>query len=64
MFSQIKVLDGLGRIVLPKCMRDYYGIGDGDEVKLIATEEGILIIRNENLEKESGASEQLIENEH
>lgn len=64
MFSQIKVLDGLGRIVLPKSMRDYYGIGDGDEVKLIATEEGILIIKNENLEKESGASEQLIENEH
>ena len=36
-------IDNLGRIVLPKDMRKYYGISNGDALEIVATEEGILI---------------------
>lgn len=40
-----KKIDNLGRIVLPKEMREYYGISLGDSLNLIPTEEGILIVK-------------------
>ena len=38
-----KKVDNQGRIVLPKNMREYYDILLGDKIKLIPTEQGILI---------------------
>ncbi len=56
-FKVEKTLDGLGRVVLPKAMRDYYGLTSGDKVTLIPTKEGILIMKagsasNDTPEKE------------
>lgn len=42
-FAMKRCMDGLDRIVLPKDMRDHYGIQAGDELEIIATEEGILL---------------------
>ena len=36
-------IDSLGRIVLPKDLRDFYKMQDGDTVEIIPTENGILI---------------------
>ena len=36
-------VDEIGRIVLPKDMRNHYGIKAGDELMIVATKEGILI---------------------
>ena len=38
-------VDELGRIVLPKDMRNFYGINKGDALEIVANEEGILIRR-------------------
>ncbi len=49
-----KKIDNLGRIVLPKSMREYYDISLNDRLNLIPTEEGILIVkssRSSGLEK-------------
>ncbi|MBQ8689433.1 MAG: AbrB/MazE/SpoVT family DNA-binding domain-containing protein [Clostridia bacterium] len=50
-FKVKKTLDRLARIVIPKNMRDYYGIDLGDELLLIATKDGILVTKL----KEDGA---------
>ena len=42
-FEVVKKVDHLGRIVLPKSMREYYGIRLDSCIKFIPTEEGILI---------------------
>ena len=42
-FAIERSIEKLGRIVLPKDMRDYFNINKGDEIKIIVTEEGILI---------------------
>ena len=42
-FTIKRFVDRLGRIVLPKDMRNYYGIESGDSLELVATEEGILL---------------------
>ena len=39
-----KTIDRLGRIVIPKNLREYYEIQLGDELALIPTDEGILLI--------------------
>ena len=47
-----RCVDKLGRIVLPKDMRDFYGIKNGDPLEIVATEEGILLkILNEKAEE-------------
>ena len=38
-----KKIDNLGRIVLPKGMREYYDISLNDTLNLIPTEEGYLL---------------------
>ena len=38
-----RTVDGLGRIVLPKEMREQFGICQNDVLQLVVTEEGILI---------------------
>lgn len=43
-FAIERCIDKLGRIVLPKDMRKYFGIKSGDALKIIVTEEGILLI--------------------
>ena len=42
-FAVEKFIDNLGRIVVPKNMRDYYGILSNEKVILIPTNEGILM---------------------
>ena len=42
-FSEEKRIDNLGRIVVPKNMRQYFKMKLNSKVKLIATENGILI---------------------
>ena len=42
-FAIKRHVDELGRIVLPKDMRKYYGINRGDALEIVATEEGILV---------------------
>ena len=60
-FVMKKRVDNLGRIVLPKNMRDYYRISLNDRVNLIPTDAGILItksdeedVKNDSAEKETG----------
>ena len=45
-FTVKKRVDKLGRIVLPKSMRENYGIMLGDAVDLIACDEGIIIVKS------------------
>ena len=47
-FSVEKEIDGLGRIVVPKAMREYYGMQLKSRVILVATEDGILIKLSES----------------
>lgn len=42
-FSVIRKIDKLGRIVIPKDMRDFYGIELETALEIITTNEGILI---------------------
>lgn len=44
-FTVEKVIDNLGRVVVPKYLRDYYGISANDKLMFIPTEEGILITK-------------------
>ncbi len=53
-FAIKRCVDELGRIVLPKDMRNHYGIKMGDALEIVATEDGILLkIPYENGRKES-----------
>ena len=51
-YSVQKTIDALGRIVLPKNMRDYYGINLNDKLNLIPTDNGILITKAESAKQE------------
>lgn len=42
-FVTFKKVDNLGRIVIPKDMRRYFDVVPNDYVKIIPTENGILI---------------------
>ena len=42
-FGIQKKVDALGRIVLPKEIRELYQIRDGDAVEIVSTENGILV---------------------
>ena len=42
-FGIHKKIDSLGRIVLPKEIRDTYQLSNGDTVEIVPTENGILI---------------------
>ena len=56
-FKVEKQIDRLGRIVLPKDMRDYYKINLNDKLLLVATDKGILIsAKNEKGDKPKGDS--------
>lgn len=46
-----RCVDELGRVVLPKGMREKYGINTADELEIIATEEGIFLKKTECEEK-------------
>lgn len=50
-YSVEKTIDGLGRVVLPKNIRDYYGISLKDKIYLIPTADGILIKKSDTREK-------------
>lgn len=45
-FRVEKVIDALGRIVVPKDLRDYYRISPNDKVLITPTEDGILITKS------------------
>ncbi|MBO7304452.1 MAG: AbrB/MazE/SpoVT family DNA-binding domain-containing protein [Clostridia bacterium] len=38
-----KIIDRLGRVVIPKELRKYYNIAEKEKIELIPTEAGILI---------------------
>lgn len=42
-FAFKRCVDTLGRIVLPKDMRDHYDIKSGDALEIIATEDGLFL---------------------
>ena len=46
-YSVEKTVDALGRVVIPKEMRNYYGIMSNAKVRLIPIDEGILLVRPE-----------------
>ncbi|MBQ8416433.1 MAG: AbrB/MazE/SpoVT family DNA-binding domain-containing protein [Clostridia bacterium] len=53
-FAIKRCVDKLGRIVLPKDMRNHYGIKTGDALEIVATENGILLkIHSESSRKEN-----------
>ena len=53
-FAIKRCVDELGRLVLPKDMRNHYGIKTGDTLEIVATEDGILIkMPSENYRKEN-----------
>ncbi len=52
-FSIKKSLDTLGRIVIPKNLREYYDIKLGEELSLVPTEDGILIVKKKGDKKPS-----------
>ena len=37
-------LDKLGRIVIPADMRRYFGFHSGDQIQIVPTENGVLLI--------------------
>lgn len=39
----VRPIDDVGRVVLPKELREVYGIGSRDSVEIISTEDGMLI---------------------
>ena len=43
-FVAFKKMDGLGRVVIPSDFRRYYGIKADDLLKIVPTENGILIV--------------------
>ena len=43
----IRRADSLGRIVIPKELRDFFHLGRNEPVEIIATEQGILIRKPE-----------------
>lgn len=45
-FVIAKQVDSVGRIVIPKEIRKYYGFNEGDFVKIIPNENGILLASN------------------
>lgn len=42
-FVTFKKIDGLGRVVIPKDFRRFFGISENEYVKIVPTENGILI---------------------
>jgi len=42
-YSVLKIIDKLGRVVIPKEFRDFYCLNINDKLELIPTEQGILI---------------------
>ena len=42
-FAIKRSIDKLGRVVIPKDMRNYYNINVGDTLEIIASDNGILI---------------------
>ena len=52
-FSVTKRIDDLGRIVIPKELRKYYGLDVHDEVELIPTVSGILIAKKDSSKGEA-----------
>ena len=42
-FVAFKKIDDLGRIVIPKDFRNFFGISANDKLKIVPTKDGILI---------------------
>lgn len=51
-YGLIRVVDGLGRIVIPVSLRRKYGIERGDELEVIDTPQGILVRKFVECEEE------------
>lgn len=44
----IRIADNIGRITIPRALRELFGIQSGDPIQIVPTEEGILIKKVEN----------------
>ncbi len=56
-FAIKRSVDELGRIVLPKDVRNHYGIKTGDMLEVIPAEDGVLLkisFENDKKENENG----------
>ena len=47
-----RTVDELGRIVLPKELREHFGIHSNDVLQLVVTKEGILIKKSDSKKTE------------
>ena len=47
-FRVEKAVDNVGRIVIPKNLREYYNIEPSDKILLVPRDDGILITKDEN----------------
>ena len=44
-FAVTKRIDRLGRILIPKELRNFYGLDENDTLRLVATDSGILLVK-------------------
>ncbi len=44
-FVVTKTIDRLGRVLIPKELRNFYGLSENDTLRLIATDAGILLAK-------------------
>ena len=51
-FSITKTIDNLGRIVIPKELRNYYGFNENQALHLIHTDAGVLIVNDVDIKAE------------
>ena len=51
-FSITKTIDNLGRIVIPKELRNYYGFSENQALRLIPTDAGVLIVKDVDIKVE------------
>lgn len=60
----VRRLDDLGRIVIPKEIRNRYKLREGDPMEIYATNEGIMLVKYQADTKEEFAKKWLAENDH
>lgn len=60
----VRRLDDLGRIVIPKEIRNRYKLREGDPMEIYATDEGVMLMKYQPETKEEFAKKWLADNNH
>lgn len=60
----VRRIDDLGRIVIPKEIRNRYKLREGDPMEIYTTDEGIVLTKYQTETKEEFAKKWLAENDH